>query len=325
MSTTSWRKQRLRILIRSPFCSNFALIFNFQFGGFATMVKKSTKSKSKRTTIRKKHKILQKVRAHDRKERRQKRKKLKENKAKGIHRRPTLKDPGVPESWPFREDFLKEMTFEKNRILQEKKAKRSKTKDVEMEVDGVEELAKEATKQQESFKSDTPVIQTHLEANIKDHIKDFRKVVALADVVVCVLDARDPEGCRSSEVETLIRQSSPPKRLVFLLNKIDLVPRGIVESWLKHLRLQAPTIAFRSSTQKQRGNLGQAKTLESHGNLCLGADHLIQLLKNYTRNAKIRTAITVGLVGVPNVGKSSVINSLKRSRSAFVGNKPGKY
>ena len=63
--------------------------------------------------------------------------------------------------------------------------------------------------------------------------------------------------------------------------------------------------------------------MESKSSVCLGADNLIQLLKNYTRHANIRSAITVGLVGVPNVGKSSVINSLKRSKATLVGNRPG--
>ena len=55
------------------------------------------------------------------------------------------------------------------------------------------------------------------------------------------------------------------------------------------------------------------------GSECLGADALLQLLKNYARSADIKRAITVGVVGLPNVGKSSVINSLKRTRVAQVG------
>lgn len=56
---------------------------------------------------------------------------------------------------------------------------------------------------------------------------------------------------------------------------------------------------------------------------CLGADVLMQLLKNYCRNKNIKTAITVGVVGLPNVGKSSLINSLKRTKSCGVGSTPG--
>ena len=56
---------------------------------------------------------------------------------------------------------------------------------------------------------------------------------------------------------------------------------------------------------------------------CLGADQLVKLLKNYCRNANIKTAITVGVIGYPNVGKSSVINSLKRSKVCGVGSTPG--
>jgi nuclear GTP-binding protein len=59
------------------------------------------------------------------------------------------------------------------------------------------------------------------------------------------------------------------------------------------------------------------------GSECLGADNLIKLLKNYSRNLNIKTSITVGIVGFPNVGKSSIINSLKRSKVCGVGSTPG--
>lgn len=74
---------------------------------------------------------------------------------------------------------------------------------------------------------------------------------------------------------------------------------------------------------------------------CLGAELLLKLLGNYCRNADIRTSIVVGVVGkspncsrgvscdghmtpgLPNVGKSSIINSLKRSKMCSVGATPG--
>lgn len=53
----------------------------------------------------------------------------------------------------------------------------------------------------------------------------------------------------------------------------------------------------------------------------------MNILKNYARveggNGKTKQTIVVGVIGFPNVGKSSLINSLKRSKAAPVGNMPG--
>ncbi|VDK79116.1 unnamed protein product, partial [Cylicostephanus goldi] len=154
-----------------------------------------------------------------------------------------------------------------------------------------------------------------------------------------VLDARDPLGSRSASVEQQVLSSG--KRLVLLLNKIDLVPRDNVAKWLTYLRTQLPTIAFKASTQEQNTNIVSCLCLVivgvyaliqssivylhsrfSSSNLnnsssakCIGADLVMKLLGNYCRNKDIKTSIRVGIVGFPNVGKSSVINSLKRRRA----------
>jgi len=61
----------------------------------------------------------------------------------------------------------------------------------------------------------------------------------------------------------------------------------------------------------------------STSNECFGADGLIFLLKNYSRSFKIKKTIHVGIIGFPNVGKSYIINSLKRSKAVDVGATPG--
>lgn len=52
-------------------------------------------------------------------------------------------------------------------------------------------------------------------------------MVELSDVVIQVLDARDPLACRCPDVERYIRSNNPNKRVILLLNKMDLVPREV--------------------------------------------------------------------------------------------------
>merc|ERR1712072_631283 len=69
--------------------------------------------------------------------------------------------------------------------------------------------------------------------------------------------------------------------------------------------------------------MGASQGLLSSSSAALGADTLMSLMKNYARSGDKKTAITVGIVGFPNVGKSSVINSLKRSAAVQTGAMPG--
>lgn len=59
---------------------------------------------------------------------------------------------------------------------------------------------------------------------------ELYKVIDSSDVVIHVLDARDPEGTRCRSVEKYIRDEAPHKHLVFVLNKCDLVPTSIAVS-----------------------------------------------------------------------------------------------
>lgn len=61
---------------------------------------------------------------------------------------------------------------------------------------------------------------------------ELYKVIDSSDVILHVLDARDPIGTRCRSVEKYLKEEAPHKHLVFVLNKCDLVPTGVCVSVL---------------------------------------------------------------------------------------------
>jgi len=126
---------------------------------------------------------------------------------------------------------------------------------------------------------------------------ELYKVVDSSDVVLMVLDARDPEGTRPHVVERYVKDNAPHKHIVFILNKVDLVPVWVTMKWKAILSRERPTMAFHSSVTNS-----------------FGKGDLISLLRQFSVLHKDKRNISVGLVGYPNVGKSSIINTLRAKK-----------
>lgn len=61
---------------------------------------------------------------------------------------------------------------------------------------------------------------------------ELYKVIDSSDVVIHVLDARDPVGTRCKSVEKYLKEEAPHKHLIFVLNKCDLIPTSVAVSFL---------------------------------------------------------------------------------------------
>ncbi|CAL8103307.1 unnamed protein product [Calicophoron daubneyi] len=124
------------------------------------------------------------------------------------------------------------------------------------------------------------------------------KVLDSSDVVLYVLDARDPMGTRSSYIEKYLKTEKPHKHFIFVINKVDLVPVWITKRWKAILSEEYPTLIFNADMNKPVGKVAMMGLLRQ----------LSQL------HIKHRPQISVGIIGYPNVGKSSIINALRNKK-----------
>jgi len=291
--------------------------------------------KSKRQTLKLKYSIEKKVREHKRKMR-------STGNSKPL-RKKSRKDPGIPNNWPFKAQMLQdiqrareEKVKERARLRAEKRQQAVEELDkldggdgdhnmiIEPEGNEYGELSEMATKKQNTFaeSDDREATGDSIEGPPRKvaFLKTLRKVIEQCDVILEVVDARDPQGCRSPALERQIVAAN--KKLVILINKVDLVPRDAVVDWLKYLRREFPTLGFKSVISSGTGRpvistrcpATAPDGLLAASNQVVGAKALMSLLKNYARSSGGN--LSVGVIGFPNVGKSSVIKSLKRSTNA---------
>lgn len=135
---------------------------------------------------------------------------------------------------------------------------------------------------------------------------ELYKVIDSSDVILHILDARDPLGTMCESVLEYMKKEKAHKQVVLVINKCDLVPNWVTARYIQHLTPRYPTIAFHASP-----------------NHSFGKGSLIQLLRQFSQLHSDKKQISVGFIGYPNVGKSSVINTLKSGKVCRVAPVPG--
>ena len=142
--------------------------------------------------------------------------------------------------------------------------------------------------------------------------KTFRvmeKEIKNIDVVIILLDARIPYSSQNPEVEKLIRN----KPRVYILNKRDLADENITNQWIKYFKSNGMgAIAINSKTGKNSKVIVDKVHAE-----------LSELLERREKRGIEKLKIKAMMVGIPNVGKSTFINSLAGTRRAKAQDKPG--
>jgi len=138
----------------------------------------------------------------------------------------------------------------------------------------------------------------------------LKEKLSLVDVVVEVLDARIPLSSAYTDVKSLC----PNKPRLILMNKVDLVSERDAKEWKRIIEKdnECPVLLTSSGSQKDTNAIVN-KILE------LSKPVFVELMKKQLLPRPMRTMV----IGMPNVGKSSIINRLVKKSKTKVGAKAG--
>ncbi|MBP3760355.1 MAG: ribosome biogenesis GTPase YlqF [Ruminococcus sp.] len=146
------------------------------------------------------------------------------------------------------------------------------------------------------------------------HMAKTRRAIAanlkLVDAVAEIIDARTPMSSRNPEIDSLV--SKKPR--IILLNKCDLADSNATSAWINYFR-NSGAAALAVDCKSGKGINKVIPTLKS--------TVLKDLIEKRQRSGMTGAPVRLMVVGIPNVGKSSLINRLAGSKRAKVEDRPG--
>ena len=139
-------------------------------------------------------------------------------------------------------------------------------------------------------------------------LKQMQQDSKICDCFVYILDSRCPLSCINPEFVKVIGN----KPIIFVLNKSDLVEKKDIEKFVQFFSSQGRTCVSLNAT------------ISGNGKIIISAIKTVfkdRLQKNKEKNVKF--IIRAMILGIPNSGKSTIVNNLCRKARAITGNRAG--
>lgn len=206
------------------------------------------------------------------------------------------------------------------------------------------------------------VLLTPYEKNL-EFWRQLWRVVEKSDVIVQIVDARNPLLFRCEDLEKYVKEVSPEKMNLILINKADYLTDTQRQYWADYFSGIGVRVVFFSALlasetkhddddeavanlKKDIEKLDEAvnasaekldaitkqivqtfalDTIAKNSSELLTRERLIEVFRHVYNGVRVKENVTtIGLVGYPNVGKSSTINALLAAKKVSVSATPGK-
>lgn len=139
--------------------------------------------------------------------------------------------------------------------------------------------------------------------------RQIKEDLKLIDIVVELLDARIPLASQNPDIKEIVGN----KKKIVALNKCDLANEKENQKWIEYLKKQG-IVAVLTDSNSGTGIGNLIREIQKMGQ----EQRDIQVAKG-----RVGKNIRILILGIPNVGKSSLINRLAKKTTAIVGNRPG--
>jgi len=279
---------------------------------------KSSNRTNKRLTLKKKQKILKKVKEH----------KAQIAKVQKLQKNTTKNSVGfaIPNSAPFKSELLEKLDEQKDLVASKKIISKIDDKEGALERQKLTDLLEYNDARQNKFvhdKKEYTVTGTGLDATktstVQHYFGHIKEIVGQSDIVIQLLDARNPQATRCQEFEQMVK-SNENKKLVFVVNKADLIPKNALIEWVAYLKTQADTVVFQCAKQKpfdpkkvsktkNKFQLNKSKNLQTDPSVQACYQNLLNLLDLLC--VKPDHDYKICITGLPHTGKKSFLNTLK--------------
>ena len=175
--------------------------------------------------------------------------------------------------------------------------------------------------------------------------KQLWMTVEKGQILFQIVDGRNPLYYRCPDLENYIKEVDTNKEIILIVNKADLMNEDLRKNWADYFKTHNIKYVFFSAVNEiekmEKGeNMTQSEKIDQSDYRIFTRNELIQYIKeigetiqkeeksiennnNKSKNQS-NNALMVGFIGYPNVGKSSIINVLMKTKKAGVANIPGR-